>query len=233
MNILYNEFANGYLPLYLSCLAADRTPFYISRNVFYGDNLYSIDLVNISGDIKSNTFDIYNYNNAIGLWNSSPNFYSNIIESRDFNMYLNNSFPKMSAVRAEDDKIVWVSGKNILNSEAGENMLLANSYPALDYGKNTFQIMSSTPHHIVGVLTDTNIFRMRFNCWGGHYDSAKFDLIRYEDTEDTTVHHISAIYLPKYCTYPIIETAPSLVVIDKGNGVFDTTITADDNFASF
>ena len=224
LNIINNDFEDGYLPLYLSCLAAERTTFYVYNNEFEGENEYSIACLKISGDIKENIFSEANPNSSIGLWNCNANIFRNTIHSVSNNIYLNYSFPNISPLRNEYYQNVWRGGRNEFESVENENILILNSLPDLQMGKNKFAIDNNSSFHLDGSLTDTASFRMQYNCWGNPNDTAKFHLYKY--LTETTLKTICAVSVPKWCDPSLDFQMPS--IISKGNGIYDTIQITED-----
>lgn len=226
LNIVNNEFYNGYLPIYVSNLTSSRPPFYIYNNTFAGNNIYSIAGLKISGDIKNNQFDPGNINRSIGLWNSNPNVYGNNFRSISTNMYLNYSFPSASPTVSANNQLVWTGGRNYFNSISKENIFLDGSYPYLDRGRNDFTIdQTLQSNHLFGNMPDSvNLYKMTYNCWHGNNNLPSYSLFKY--VNDTLVQ-IPVIYSPTYC----IETFNPLsnIVTDMGAGIFDTVFVSNNN----
>jgi len=217
------------VPVFLSCTASDRTPFYVFGNEFTGTNTYSIAGMKITGNIKYNRFDDDNSNRCLGLWNSNPNLYGNIFSSEGINIYLNSSYPKLSPLKNTVNQLEWEGGRNSFYSGGSDNIKFANaSFPNLKKGRNSFTVDNSQAYHIYGHLPDSiNLYDITYNCWLGHNDTAKYDF--YKTVNDTIYQTVAALSIPKFC---IPATVTGQKVSDIGNGIYDTILVTNDTSAT-
>ncbi|HEX2787571.1 MAG TPA: T9SS type A sorting domain-containing protein [Ignavibacteria bacterium] len=222
VNIVGNTFYGGTIGMAL--MNSELLTYYVAENIFAGsaNGYYGIITKKVNGRIKNNLFNNTNINQALRIDLSDVSLFNNAINGNEDNInVLALSTVNMSPIINGED-FVWEGGANWVTSNNANNLAFNGAgLPLLDYGKNCFNLISSTNgNHLLGVSSITdNTYMCRNNGWT-HVTPERLSNIHYNSTP--IVPALDPTYncstTPSYDGYNIAN---------RGNGIYDTIWTSE------
>jgi hypothetical protein len=244
INIIGNDFNDGYSQLNIVGLSSSLLSVYIKDNWFY-KGMSNIDLCNDVGNIKNNHItEPLNYScpNNISLSFCSPDILGNNIYGQCKNFYMNDqAYPNFAPSITSEGQIIWIGGKNILESIINSNIYVLSVPPVAtffktDYGKNYFIVDNTNALYMSGVLTmndpqNLTNYYSRGNCWYGRGTcQCAFDLTNQNGDQITVIMQSQQ---PPIDCVSWDDQIVDRIITDKGNGIFDTVLITQTNNISF
>ncbi|MEO6695056.1 MAG: T9SS type A sorting domain-containing protein [Ignavibacteria bacterium] len=229
LNIVNNHFSGGSVQMYLNCLAADFTPFYISNNSFGGStagNGFGLVCNKISGDFKYNNFTSSFYNSSAQLYQSNLNFYQNrdLKSNSNPNITLSASSTARLAPVLINGSYYWYGGLNKLVSENHNNIYFnLGSNTFLEVGVNCLIINNTSYYNVKGSLSGTcaRAFPARFNYWFPYPPTS--DILC--NGSNLPLNYNNAL---SECSSFSVDEVTSYEIIDRGDGIFDSIPISND-----
>jgi hypothetical protein len=232
-----NDFHNGSDHIWVTGLSTSILSVYIKDNIFYG-GLYNIDLRNSVGSLINNQIiePLTNISTPnINISYSSLDILGNNIHGFFNNFYMGDqSFPNFAPEFISDDQIIWIAGKNTIESIQANNIytppIPVTTFYKTDFGMNNFIINNYSSSFMYGVITiddpqNLTTYYSRGNCWYGGVP-LQFLLVNQYGDPVTVIRQSQPPY--SGCNswdYQVIDR----IISDKGNEIKDTILIAQLN----
>jgi hypothetical protein len=228
LSIVNNEFYNGAVSLALTNYASDYKPYYIDNNTFSGNNVArNIYSRLIYGDIKNNHFNNNSSNNSntIQFFQSNPNLFNNTILSSSACIDNISSSIHLAPLETDDNKLIWTSGRNHLESNNYDNIIFTNGYAYLKNGENIFLKNSSNCFHLFGsVNLMEDPYYVLNNCFNNSNQptASIWNISNYQP--------ITPIWQGSTLQCNPSNTVTDYIITDKGFGIIDTIYISPNNY---